>query len=124
MLRRFDVFRTANPDVMVIWDMPVAVVGISYKSFDRRVCFRSPDAIILLTAGADRLRVTEAVQLGVHEFKPTSPGALRDRLASFSSRARWSKLVNITCPSCAERLFSTIWMRVWSSDQDRRLRNN
>ena len=46
--------------------------------------------MILLTAGADRLRVNEAIRLGVHEFlcKPTSPGALRDRLASILVKPR------------------------------------
>jgi hypothetical protein len=41
-------------------------------------------------AGADRSRVTEAIQLGVHEFlcKPTSPGALRDRLMSILLKPR------------------------------------
>ena len=53
--------------------------------------FPKPDLpIILLTAGANRLRVNEAIRLGVHEFlcKPTSPGALRDRLVSILLKPR------------------------------------
>jgi response regulator of citrate/malate metabolism len=52
---------------------------------------RFPDLpIILLTAGTHRLRVKEAVRLGVHEFllKPTSAGALRDRLLSILVKRR------------------------------------
>lgn len=46
--------------------------------------------IILLTGGADRLRVIEGIQPSVHEFlcKLTSPGALRDRLVSILVRPR------------------------------------
>ncbi len=46
--------------------------------------------MILLTAAAHRLRVNEAIRLGVHEFlcKPTSPGALRDRLLSILVKPR------------------------------------
>jgi two-component system chemotaxis response regulator CheY len=53
--------------------------------------FPKPDLpVILLTAGADRSRVNQAIRLGVHEFlcKPTSPGALRDRLASILAKPR------------------------------------
>lgn len=87
-----DVFRTGNPDVAIMdWEMPL----VSGRDLIRIVrspgVFPKPDLpIILLTAGADRLRVTEAIQLGVHEFlcKPTSPGALRDRLASILVKPR------------------------------------
>jgi CheY-like chemotaxis protein len=87
-----DVIRTANPDVAVVdWEMPL----MSGKDLIRIVrsprVFPKPDLpIILLAAGADRLRVTEAIKLGVHEFlcKPTSPGALRDRLASILVKPR------------------------------------
>ncbi len=87
-----DVFRTANPDVAIMdWDMPL----VSGRDLIRIVrspgVFPKPDLpIILLTAGADRLRVIEAIRLGVHEFlcKPTSPGALRDRLASILVKPR------------------------------------
>src|ERR1700689_4749591 len=87
-----DVIRTANPDVAIMdWEMPL----VSGQELIRIV--RSPGVfpkpalpIILLTAGADRLRVTEAIKLGVHEFlcKPTSPGALRDRLVSILLKPR------------------------------------
>jgi two-component system chemotaxis response regulator CheY len=87
-----DVFRTSNPDIAIVdWKMPL----VSGKDLIRIV--RSPDVfpkpdlpIILLTADADRLLVTEAIQLGVHEFlcKPTSPGALRDRLVSILVKPR------------------------------------
>ena len=87
-----DIIRTANPDVAVLdWEMPL----MSGQDLIRIV--RSPDVfpkpdlpIILLTAGADRWRVSEAIRLGVHEFlcKPTSPGALRDRLLSILVKPR------------------------------------
>ena len=87
-----DIIRTANPDVAVLdWEMPL----MSGQDLIRIV--RSPDVfpkpdlpIILLTASADRFRVSEAIRLGVHEFlcKPTSPGALRDRLLSILVKPR------------------------------------
>jgi two-component system, chemotaxis family, chemotaxis protein CheY len=87
-----DVFRTANPDVAILdWDMPLVSGQDLIRIVRSPGVFPKPDLpIILLTAGADRLRVTEAIQLGVHEFlcKPTSPGALRDRLASILVQPR------------------------------------
>jgi two-component system chemotaxis response regulator CheY len=87
-----DTIRTANPDVAILdWEMPL----MSGKDLIRII--RSPGVspkpdlpIILLTAGADRLRVNEAIRLGVHEFlcKPTSPGALRNRLVSILVKPR------------------------------------
>ena len=82
----FDIIRTANPDVLILdWEMP----SLSGQDLIRKVrspgVFPKPDLpIILLTAGSNRTRVNEAIRLGVHEFlcKPTSPGALRDRLVS------------------------------------------
>jgi two-component system chemotaxis response regulator CheY len=87
-----DVFRTANPDVAIVdWEMPL----LSGRDLIRIVrspgAFPKPDLpIILLTAGADRLRVTEAIRLGVHELlcKPTSQGALRDHLVSILVKPR------------------------------------
>lgn len=87
-----DIIRTANPDVLIMdWDLPV----LSGSQVMRIV--RSPDVfpkphlpIIVLTASAQRSHVREALQLGVHEFliKPTSPGALRDRVLSILVKPR------------------------------------
>jgi two-component system, chemotaxis family, chemotaxis protein CheY len=87
-----DIIRTANPDVAILdWEMPLM------SGYDVMRIVRSPGVfpkpelpMILLTAGADRLRVNEAIRLGVHEFlcKPTSPGALRDRLVSILVKPR------------------------------------
>jgi two-component system chemotaxis response regulator CheY len=87
-----DVIRTANPDVAIVdWDMPLVSGQDLIRIVRSPGVFPKPDLpIILLTAGADRSRVTEAVKLGVHEFlcKPTSPGALRDRLVSVLVKPR------------------------------------
>jgi two-component system, chemotaxis family, chemotaxis protein CheY len=87
-----DVIRTANPDVAIVdWDMPLVSGQDLIRIVRSPSVFPKPDLpIILLTAGADRSRVTEAVKLGVHEFlcKPTSPGALRDRLVSVLVKPR------------------------------------
>jgi two-component system chemotaxis response regulator CheY len=87
-----DVIRTANPDVAIVdWEMPLMSGQDLIRIVRSPGVFPKPDLpIILLTAGADRLRVTEAIKLGVHEFlcKPTSPGALRDRLASILVKPR------------------------------------
>jgi two-component system, chemotaxis family, chemotaxis protein CheY len=87
-----DVIRTANPDVAIVdWEMPLVSGQDLIRIVRSPGVFPKPDLpIILLTAGADRLRVTEAIKLGVHEFlcKPTSPGALRDRLAAILIKPR------------------------------------
>ena len=87
-----DIIRTAKPDVAILdWEMPM----LSGHEIMRIV--RSPGVysnphlpIIVLTASAHRSRVNEAIRLGVHEFlrKPTSPGALRDRLLSILVKPR------------------------------------
>jgi two-component system, chemotaxis family, chemotaxis protein CheY len=87
-----DTIRTVNPDIAILdWEMPLVsgqdLIGIIRSPG----VFPKPDLpIILLMAGADRSRVTEAIQLGVHEFlcKPTSPGALRDRIMSILLKPR------------------------------------
>jgi CheY-like chemotaxis protein len=81
-----DLVRGVNPDVLIMdWALPV----LSGPQVMRIV--RSPDVfpkpnlpVIALTACGQRAQVAEALRLGVHEFllKPTSPGALRDRLIS------------------------------------------
>jgi two-component system, chemotaxis family, chemotaxis protein CheY len=88
----FDLVRTVNPDVLIMdWTLPV----LSGAQVMRIV--RSPDVfpkpnlpVIMLTASAKRTQVAEALRLGVHEFllKPTSPGALRDRLISILFKPR------------------------------------
>ena len=87
-----DVFRTANPDVAIVdWELPLVSGQDLIRIVRSPGVFPKPDLpIIVLTAGADRLRVTEAIRLGVHEFlcKPTSPGALRDRLVSILVKPR------------------------------------
>src|SRR5215212_3738464 len=87
-----DLIRNVNPDVLIIdWTLPV----LSGPQVMRIV--RSPDVfpkpnlpVIALTASAQRAQVAEALRLGVHEFllKPTSPGALRDRLISILFKPR------------------------------------
>ncbi|MGH6768668.1 MAG: response regulator [Xanthobacteraceae bacterium] len=87
-----DIIRTANPDVAFLdWELPV----LSGPQVIRIV--RSPEVfpkphlpIIMLTACAQRSQVSEAIQLGVHEFllKPTSPRALQDRLLSILVQPR------------------------------------
>jgi CheY-like chemotaxis protein len=87
-----DIIRTANPDVVILdWDLPV----LNGPQVIRIV--RSPEVfpkpylpIIMLTAYAQRSRVSEAIRLGVHEFllKPTSPRALQDRLLSILAKPR------------------------------------
>jgi two-component system, chemotaxis family, chemotaxis protein CheY len=87
-----DTIRTANPDVAILdWDMPLMSGQDLIRIIRSPGVFPKPDLpIILLTAGADRLRVNEAIRLGVHEFlcKPTSPGALRNRLVSILVKPR------------------------------------
>jgi two-component system chemotaxis response regulator CheY len=87
-----DTIRTANPDVAILdWEMPLMSGQDLIRVIRSPGVFPKPDLpIILLTAGANRLRVNEAIRLGVHEFlcKPTSPGALRDRLVSILLRPR------------------------------------
>lgn len=87
-----DIVRTANPDIMLLdWDLPV-LSGPEVISIVRSPgVFPKPNLpIIMLTALGQRSRVNEALRLGVHEFllKPTSPMALRDRLASILIRPR------------------------------------
>ena len=87
-----DTIRTANPDVAILdWEMPLMSGHDVIRIVRSPGVFPKPDLpVILLTAGADRLRVNEAIRLGVHEFlcKPTSPGALRDRLLSILVKPR------------------------------------
>lgn len=87
-----DTIRTANPDVAIIdWEMPLMSGQDLIRIVRSPGVFPMPDLpIILLTAGANRLRVNEAIRLGVHEFlcKPTSPGALRNRLVSILVQPR------------------------------------
>jgi two-component system chemotaxis response regulator CheY len=87
-----DTIRTANPDVAILdWEMPLMSGQDLIRIIRSPGVFPKPDLpIILLTAGADRVRVNEAIRLGVHEFlcKPTSPGALRNRLVSILVKPR------------------------------------
>jgi two-component system chemotaxis response regulator CheY len=87
-----DTIRSGNPDVAILdWELPLVSGQDLIRIIRSPGVFPKPDLpIILLMAGADRSRVTEAIQLGVHEFlcKPTSPGALRDRLMSILLKPR------------------------------------
>src|ERR1700733_1571836 len=87
-----DVIRNTNPDVAILeWEMPLLSGHEVMQIVRSPDVFPNPDLpIILLTAGTHRLRVKEAVRLGVHEFlrKPTSAGALRDRLLSILVKPR------------------------------------
>src|ERR1700675_196495 len=87
-----DTIRTANPDVAILdWELPLMSGQDLIRIIRSPGVFPKPDLpIILLTAKADRLRVNEAIRLGVHEFlsKPTSPGALRNRLVSILVKPR------------------------------------
>ena len=91
-LAALDVVRTANPDVMLLeWNLPV-LNGAQVMRI-----IRAPDVfpksnlpVIMLSAGANRAQVHEAMLLGVNEFllKPTSPQALRERLLSILAKPR------------------------------------
>ena len=87
-----DIIRTANPDVAILdWEMPLVNGHDIIRIVRSPGVFPKPDLpMILLTASADRSRVNEAIRLGVHEFlcKPTSPGALRERLVSILVKPR------------------------------------
>jgi two-component system, chemotaxis family, chemotaxis protein CheY len=87
-----DVIRNTNPDVAILeWEMPFLSCQEVMQIIRSPGVFPNPDLpIILLTAGTHRLRVKEAIRLGVHEFlcKPTSAGALRDRLLSILVKPR------------------------------------
>jgi two-component system chemotaxis response regulator CheY len=87
-----DVIRNANPDVAILdWEIPVLSGPQVVRIVRSPGVFPKPHLpIIMLTASAERSRVTEAMRLGVHEFlvKPTSPKALRDRLLSILVKPR------------------------------------
>jgi two-component system, chemotaxis family, chemotaxis protein CheY len=87
-----DVIRTASPDVVFIdWELPLLSGAQVVRIVRSPEVFPKPHLpIIMLTACANRAKVAEAMQLGVHEFllKPTSPQALRDRLLSIIVKPR------------------------------------
>lgn len=85
-LAALEAIRTCDPDVMLLeWDMPV-LDGMEVMRIVRSPgVFPRPNLpIIMLTTRAERTAVQQALRAGAHEFliKPTSPAALRDRLAS------------------------------------------
>jgi CheY-like chemotaxis protein len=91
-LSALDVVRSVNPDVMLLdWDVPV-MSGPQVMHIVRSPgLFAKPFLpIIMLTSRASRLRVSEAIRLGVNEIlaKPTSPKMLQDRLLSIVTRRR------------------------------------
>lgn len=84
--------RICDPDVMLLdWDMPV-LNGMEVMQIVRSPgVFPRPNLpIIMLTHRARRSSVIQALRAGVHEFliKPTSPKALRDRLAAIAIKPR------------------------------------
>jgi len=87
-----DLIRTTNPDVAILdWELPLLSGHDIMRIVRSPGVFPNPGLpMILLTAAAHRWRVKEAIRLGVHEFlcKPTSPGALRDRLLSILVKPR------------------------------------
>ena len=91
-LAGLEALRTGDPDVMLLdWDgMEVMRIVRSPGVFPR------PNIpIIMLTSRAYHSAVMQALRAGVHEFliKPTSPKALRDRLASILTKPRPMKQV-------------------------------
>jgi two-component system, chemotaxis family, chemotaxis protein CheY len=85
-LAAVDIVRTANPDVLLLdWDMPMMSGADIMHMVRSPGVFPKPGLpVIMLTERALRSKVQQAMRLGVNEFlvKPTSPGALRDRLLS------------------------------------------
>jgi two-component system, chemotaxis family, chemotaxis protein CheY len=91
-LAALELIRTRDPDVMFMdWDMPV-LDGLEVMRIVRSPgVFPRPNLpIVMLTGRAQRSAVTEALRTGVNEYlvKPTSPKALRDRLASIVAKPR------------------------------------
>jgi CheY-like chemotaxis protein len=91
-LAALEAIRTCDPDVMLLdWDMPV-LNGMEVMRIVRSPgVFPRPNIpIIMLTSRAYHSAVMKALRAGVHEFliKPTSPKALRDRLASILTKPR------------------------------------
>jgi two-component system chemotaxis response regulator CheY len=87
-----DLTRNVNPDVLIMdWTLPLLSGGQVMRIVRSPGVFPKPNLpVIMLTACAQRMQVAEALRLGVHEFllKPTSPGALRDRLISILFKPR------------------------------------
>jgi len=85
-LAALDTIRHANPDVVLLdWDLPMLSGPQIMHMVRSPGVFPKPGLpVIMLTDRALRSQVQEAMRLGVNEFlvKPTSPGALRDRLLS------------------------------------------
>ncbi len=83
---------THAPKVVILdWEMPSPNGAEFVREVRSPGSFPFPDVpIIMLTAFADRSRVTEAVKLGVNEFllKPVSSKALRARLVSILANPR------------------------------------
>jgi two-component system, chemotaxis family, chemotaxis protein CheY len=102
-LAALEQIRTCDPDVMLLdWDMPV-LNGMEVMRIVRSPgVFPRPNLpIIMLTSRGHRSTVLQALRAGVHEFlvKPTSPKALRDRLASIAIKPRpMQKLGNFYVP--------------------------
>jgi len=87
-----DLVRTVDPDVMILdWEMPVLSGAQVVRIVRSPGVFPKPGLpIIMLTAHAQRARVTAAMRLGINEFlvKPISPKALQDRLLSILVKPR------------------------------------
>jgi two-component system chemotaxis response regulator CheY len=87
-----EAIRTNDPDVMLLdWELPV-LNGIEVMRLVRSpgVFPRPKLPTIMLTYGATRAHILEALRVGVHEFlvKPTSAKALCDRLMSIVIKPR------------------------------------
>jgi two-component system, chemotaxis family, chemotaxis protein CheY len=85
-LSALDLVRHANPDVVLLdWNLPMLCGPEVMHMIRSPGVFPKPGLpVIMLTDRPMRSQVQEAMRLGVNEFlvKPTSPGALRDRLLS------------------------------------------
>ena len=91
-LAALEAIRTCDPDLMFLdWDLPV-LDGMEVIRIVRSpgVFPRPALPIIMLTNRSERSCVMQALRAGVHEFliKPTSPGALRDRISSIMLNPR------------------------------------
>ena len=78
-----EAIRTLNPDILLInWSLSV-LDGCDVIGIIRHLDFPKPEIpIILMTDNSTVSRITEALEIGVHEIllKPFSPRALEQRL--------------------------------------------
>jgi two-component system chemotaxis response regulator CheY len=87
-----EAIRTTVPDLVVVdWDLPQLTGAELVKMVRSPDTFPLPDVpIIMLTSHAERRRVLQAQQLGVHEFlvKPISGKVMLERIVSIFRNPR------------------------------------